>query len=467
MPELPEVETVKNILKPLLVGHTIESVDILYTKMILKSDLDFCSSLINKKFIDVKRIGKYLILILSDNLAIISHLRMEGKYILLNDNETKSKYSRVIFHLDKNVNVSYDDSRCFGIMKLVRTTELDKEEMLTKLGPEPMQFNNELEIELFKKLQRSNLPIKVSIMDQSNISGLGNIYADEVLFASKIHPLTPSKLISLEQVHLIITNSIRVLNKAIELGGSTIKSYHAARGVDGKFQNELLVYGKKGSNCPNCGYPFKKIRIGGRGTTFCPCCQKYPNNTIVIAIVGKIASGKSTALNYFKSLEYNVISADEIVKNLYSQEDGINKIKRHFALAVINNHINTSILRDIVINNPTKKKQLESIVHPLVENTLNDFIHNSNTKYTFIEVPLLFESHMDYLADYIIGITASKEVQVEHLIKRGVKNVEEYLKLNDTNTFDTNISKMNFIVSPNDDIKVFENSLKNIIDNLN
>ena len=216
MPELPEVETVKSILKPLLVGHKIESVEILYPKMILKSNLDFLS-IVNKTFIDVKRIGKYLLLYLSDDLVIISHLRMEGKYILLNDNETRSGHSRIIFHLDKNVNVSYDDSRCFGIMKLVTTDELSNEEMLTKLGPEPMEFNDDLKLKLFNKFQHSSLPIKVSIMDQSNISGLGNIYADEVLFASKINPLTPSKLITLKQINDIINNSIRVLNKAINI----------------------------------------------------------------------------------------------------------------------------------------------------------------------------------------------------------------------------------------------------------
>lgn len=463
MPELPEVETVKSILKPLLVGHKIESVEILYPKMILKSNLDFLS-IVNKTFIDVKRIGKYLLLYLSDNLVILSHLRMEGKYILLNDNETRSGHSRIIFHLDKNVNVSYDDSRCFGIMKLITTDELSNEEMLTKLGPEPMEFNDDLKLKLFNKFQHSSLPIKVSIMDQTNISGLGNIYADEVLFASKINPLTPSKLITLKQINDIINNSIRVLNKAIELGGSTVKSYHAARGVDGKFQNELLAYGKVGSICPNCGYPFKKIRIGGRGTTFCPKCQKYPNDTTVFAIVGKIASGKSTALKFFKSLGYNTISADEIVKILYQKPDVILKIKRHFASAVINNVIDTKVLRDIINNSPIKKKQLENIIHPLVENELNEFIHHSHTKFTFIEVPLLFEANMDYLADKIIGISASKDVQIAHLHKRGVNDVEAYLKLNDNNTFDKNIAKMDYIVTPSDDINEFENKLKGIIE---
>ena len=268
----------------------------------------------------------------------------------------------------------------------------------------------------------------------------------------------------LKQINDIINNSIRVLNKAIELGGSTVKSYHAARGVDGKFQNELLAYGKVGSICPNCGYPFKKIRIGGRGTTFCPKCQKYPNDTTVFAIVGKIASGKSTALKFFKSLGYNTISADEIVKILYQKPDIISKIKRHFALAVINNVVDTKVLRDIINNSPIKKKQLENIIHPLVENELNEFIHHSHTKFTFIEVPLLFEANMDYLADKIIGISASKDVQIAHLYKRGVTDVEAYLKLNDNNTFDKNIAKMDYIVTPSDDINEFENKLKGIIE---
>lgn len=464
MPELPEVETVKNTLKPLMINKTITMVEILYPKMILPSDLCFENDIINHKITDIRRIGKYLLFILDNELVLISHLRMEGKYILLNEDEVTRRHSRVIFHFDDHSRISYDDSRCFGIMKLVKLKDLDKEEMISKLGPEPMNIKDISQIKF--KLQKSNLPIKISIMDQSIISGLGNIYADEVLFASKINPLTPSKQITDTQINDIISNAKKVLLKAIELGGSTVKSYHSARGVDGKFQNELLAYGKKDSLCPSCGYHFKKIYVGGRGTTYCPCCQKYHFQTAVVGIVGKIASGKSTALSYFKYLGYDTISADEIVHNLYNEPNVIKSLSRYFKKAIIDGHIDKQSLKDILIKDLDKKSRLEKIIHPLVEEKIIEMLKNSQNVLTFIEVPLLFEANLDYLCDFIIGIDATNEMQVSFLKKRGCADIDNYLKLNESNNFENYKEKLDYIVEPNENIEVFKTELHNVLNKI-
>lgn len=464
MPELPEVETVRRTLLPLLLNKRINDIEILYPKMILESDLDFVNTLKNRTFSDIKRKGKYLLFILDNEYVLISHLRMEGKYILLDANEEKTKHSRVIFHLDNGINIAYDDTRCFGIMKLIRLTDLVNEEMISKLGPEPTNFKDE-DIALLKnKLQKSHNPIKVAIMDQSNIAGLGNIYADEVLFATKINPLTPASEITLSQLKDIVNAAIKVLNKAITLGGSTVKSYHAARGVDGKFQNELLAYGKKDSLCPNCGYPFKKIFVGGRGTTYCPRCQKLKFNCKIVAIIGKVASGKSTALKYFSDLGYQAISADDIVSKLYERADVIKKISHYFKSACLNNAIDRHILKEL-IKEPKKKAKLESLIHPLVEEELINRLSNL-TGLVFIEVPLLFEAHLDYLADYIIAIDADEETIKTHLALRHVKDIEEYLKLNENVNFANYKDKINYFVKPHNDIKVFHQELERVLNKI-
>ncbi|MCH5180671.1 MAG: DNA-formamidopyrimidine glycosylase [Erysipelotrichales bacterium] len=463
MPELPEVETVKRILTPLLVNKTIKQVEILYPKMILSPIDEFSKNLEGKTFLEIKRKGKYLLFYLSGDFVLISHLRMEGKYIELYGEETKSSHARVIFTLSDGKRVSYDDTRCFGIMKLIKVDDLPHEEMINKLGQEPFDIKD---ISVLKEKLNTNTPIKISIMDQTIISGLGNIYADEVLFRCKLNPLTPSKDLNDKQIQNIVDNAVIVLNKAINLGGSTVKSYHAARGVDGKFQNELLVYGKKGSTCPTCNYHFKKITVGGRGTTYCPKCQKLSYNKKVVGIVGKIASGKTTALNYFKELGYETISSDEIVNNLYQDKEIIQKLKRRFASAVVDESVNKKILKEIILNDEKKKLYLESVIHPLVEEKLLSFIESAKGKLVFIEVPLLFTANMDYMCDYIIGIDVSEQKQVENLKKRNTEDVESYLKLNRNNSFDENINKMSHVTKPNISIEELKNELNEFLNKI-
>jgi formamidopyrimidine-DNA glycosylase len=156
-------------------------------------------------------------------------------------------------------------------MKLLNKDSYMEDESLSKLGKEPFNMSGN---DLFVKINKSNKPIKELILDQTNIAGLGNIYADEVLFLSNINPLVKGKDLNVNKCKEIVENSVIVLNKAIEAGGSTIRSYHSGNNVDGKFQNELNVYGKKGEKCPKCRSIIEKTVVGGRGTHYCPSCQK-------------------------------------------------------------------------------------------------------------------------------------------------------------------------------------------------
>lgn len=227
MPELPEVETVKKVLIPIVKDRKILKIDVLRNSTI-EGDVEvFISNLQGQTFLNVTRIGKYLIFHLTNNVVMLSHLRMEGKYYELEESDSNSKYARVVFHLDNGHKLSYDDSRCFGILKLSNEQDYLKEEMIAKLGPEPFVINDVKSI--LKKVKNIKKPIKTTLLDQTLMTGLGNIYVDETLFASKIHPLTPANKITEKQWLNIVDNAKKILSLAIESGGSTIKSYHPGK----------------------------------------------------------------------------------------------------------------------------------------------------------------------------------------------------------------------------------------------
>lgn len=273
MPELPEVETVKNSLKELILNKKITSVEVYYERIIQNvSVLKFKESLINETFRDIKRLGKYLIFVL-DNHIIVSHLRMEGKYFL-KGTEEKEKHEHVIFNLVNGETLRYNDTRKFGVMFLFETNDVNvvkNEAPLCELGLEP--FDEKLTVKYLKeKWHNSKKPIKTSLLDQSVICGLGNIYVDEVCFMSRINPKEKTSDLCDSDLENIIINSRKVLTKAIELGGTTIKSFVNSHAATGLFQNELLVHTKE--ICPNCLGKIEKIVVGGRGTYYCPKCQK-------------------------------------------------------------------------------------------------------------------------------------------------------------------------------------------------
>ena len=270
MPELPEVETVRNSLKTILIGKTIKDVVIRYSKIIENIDANkFKELLIGETINDIYRKGKYLIFVL-DHYYLVSHLRMEGKFFDYTDFDY-GKHDHVIFIFD-DFNLRYNDTRKFGRMDLFRRDEdIYHLRPLVNVGPEP--FSDEASVDyLSNKFKRLNKTIKEALLDQSIMSGLGNIYVDEVLFMVGLHPETLAKDISLDGIAKIKEASVKVLTKAISLGGTTIRSFASSHNHTGLFQNELLVHTK--DICPKCGAKIEKIRVGGRGTYFCPNCQK-------------------------------------------------------------------------------------------------------------------------------------------------------------------------------------------------
>lgn len=269
MPELPEVETVRNMLKLHILDKRITEIEIRHNNIIKGNIEEFINNVTNTKIIDIQRKGKYLIFILDNDYAFTSHLRMEGKYFY-EESKVENKHSHVYFKLDNNYYLIYNDVRKFGEMILKHKKDLYTTEPLSKLGEDA---NTEVNKELLTKKLKKPGHVKTLLLDQSVIAGLGNIYVDEVLFLSKINPFTKGIDLTEENINDIIKYSKIVLDKAINLGGSTIRSFKSGH-ADGLFQNELLVHTKKGTPCPNCNTIIEKTKVNQRGTYYCPNCQR-------------------------------------------------------------------------------------------------------------------------------------------------------------------------------------------------
>ena len=267
MPELPEVETVLRTLETQIKDTKILDIEVLY-EPIVSNKRNFKKKLLSQHFREFKRRGKYLIFIM-DDIALISHLRMEGKFYLFDYSEKIDKHAHVVFYLDNKKKLVYHDVRKFGRMEI-----MDKKadyDVFKDLGPEP--FSKDFNLKYCKEyLKNIKKPIKEVLLDQSFVAGIGNIYADEILWAMKVNPNRSANKINDEEIKTLISSSRVILNKAIKAGGTTIRSYTSSLGVTGRFQLKLNCHTIE--KCKRCNNEILKTRIGGRGTYYCPKCQK-------------------------------------------------------------------------------------------------------------------------------------------------------------------------------------------------
>ncbi|RMC60691.1 bifunctional DNA-formamidopyrimidine glycosylase/DNA-(apurinic or apyrimidinic site) lyase [Lactobacillus sp. ESL0259] len=272
MPEMPEVETVRRTLLPLIKGKTIKEVTVWYPKIITGDAKEFKKQLAGKRIETIDRYAKYLLIRLSGHLTVVSHLRMEGKYRLVKVNTKKDKHDHVQIVFNDNSALRYNDVRKFGRMQLI-TTGTEKESTgIGKLGAEPNSQAFTVSY-LQDGLARKKKNIKNTLLDQSVVAGLGNIYVDEVLWETKIHPLCMANSIPAIKVAELHDNINSLIELAIAERGTTVHTYLDANGKTGGFQKMLQVYDHKGEPCERCGTPLEKIKVNGRGTTFCPKCQ--------------------------------------------------------------------------------------------------------------------------------------------------------------------------------------------------
>lgn len=267
MPELPEVETVRQTLKQFILNEEIVSIDVYYDKIIDGDTKEFIQCMTHQTIRDIDRVGKYLIFILDDD-AFISHLRMEGKYHIVDKETPVDKHTHVCFHLKSGKDLRYMDTRKFGRIQRTDIYHYLEISPLNRLGKEPFYITTE---ELYSSLHKSSLAIKTVLLDQSIIAGIGNIYANEICYLMKIDPRTKASRLSKKRVNELREISIDVLKRAIAQGGTTIHSFDA-NGIHGLFQVQLNVHGQR--ICPACQQGLKKIMLNQRGTYYCPHCQK-------------------------------------------------------------------------------------------------------------------------------------------------------------------------------------------------
>ncbi len=273
MPEKPEVITVARKLENKLIGKTIKSIEIYHDNMIdYPTPKEIKERIKNETIHEITTRGKWIVMTL-DNYYLLFHLRMEGKFFFRNKGDERNKHEHVIFNLDDDLQLRFADVRKFGKVMLIEKDKIYTMKPYTELGLEPWDKNLTSSY-LKEKYSRKTLPIKSVLLDQSIITGIGNIYADEILFLSRINPLTKACDLTDKNRKDIILNTIKVLDKAIEEGGTTIRSYTSEEGVTGLFQNNLCVHQREKEECRVCKTPIIKIKVGGRGTYYCPKCQK-------------------------------------------------------------------------------------------------------------------------------------------------------------------------------------------------
>ncbi|MBM7635812.1 DNA-formamidopyrimidine glycosylase [Streptococcus saliviloxodontae] len=272
MPELPEVETVRRGLEKLIVGKRIKDVKISYPRLVLTGAEEFEVALLGQTIEKMRRRGKYLIFDFGQQV-VISHLRMEGKFLLFLDQVPTNKHYHAFITFADGSTLVYQDVRKFGTMELMPKSEMEVFFSKKKLGPEPTKEAFKLK-DFEEALLSSQKLIKPYLLEQRLVVGLGNIYVDEVLWAARVHPARVSSSLKKAEIKRLHEETIRILALAVEKGGSTIRTYKNALGEDGTMQDYHQVYGKTGQPCPRCGCEIVKIQLKGRGSHFCPKCQK-------------------------------------------------------------------------------------------------------------------------------------------------------------------------------------------------
>ncbi len=274
MPELPEAETIRCALQRAMTGRTITRVEVFSPAMREPLTPLLSAGLEGQCITDVRRRGRYVVAELSDGRALLMHFGMSGVVRIEPASEPKRKHEHVFLHLDDGNAFRFECIRRFSVLKVCDLPAPGGMPVeLAGLGVEPLtsEFDGEY---LFCKSHHRSASVKCVLMDNAVVCGIGNIYATEVLFAAGISPLRPAGKLTRRECGRIVEESKRVLQHAIELGGSSISDFLHVDGTEGKFAQELMVYAKCGTPCPRCGTVIRTVRLGGRTSAFCPTCQK-------------------------------------------------------------------------------------------------------------------------------------------------------------------------------------------------
>ncbi|MEO9168536.1 MAG: bifunctional DNA-formamidopyrimidine glycosylase/DNA-(apurinic or apyrimidinic site) lyase [Aestuariivirga sp.] len=289
MPELPEVETVKRGLEPLLKTRVIERVETRRAGLRFTFPKGFVERLAGKRVIGLSRRAKYILVSLEDDLSLLVHLGMTGRFTVLSPKGVSNlgefyfeagageggdgPHDHVVFHLQDGIRLVYSDPRRFGMMDLLISTEAAQHKLLKDIGVEPL--GNELSADyLVAKFKGKAAPMKAALLDQRIIAGLGNIYVCEVLFRSRISPKRKAGKVKPAQLEELVRHVRDILNEAILAGGSTLQDFQSTHGEQGSYQQRFQVYDREGEPCVTCGKPIKRMVQSGRSSFYCASCQR-------------------------------------------------------------------------------------------------------------------------------------------------------------------------------------------------
>lgn len=436
MPELPEVETVRRILEGSVVGKKF-AVPVLYVpRMIPTGAQEFLAKVPGRTVLSIGRQGKYLVFHLDEGLRLLFHLRMEGKIFVVDArNHPTEHLSLFIPFAEDTKGLAFYDVRKFGTCHLLHEGEKGP---LVRLGKEPFEADTET---FYDRIHKSSKPIKELLMDQAILAGLGNIYADEVLFASGISPFRSGSGITRREAQSLLDESRRILDLAIRNNGSTIRTYRASESVHGDMQDFLKVYGRKGKKCLRCHvFRIEKRRLGGRGTSYCPKCQK---TGISLAVTGKIGSGKSLASQYFEKLGYVRFSCDDEVHRLYEDEHFLAGLKKKFP-EVFTPSLDKGRIASLLVENRDFHRRYTGFVFSEIRKKINDFLIANDGRDKVLEIPLLFDAHWEKDFTFLLGTETTR--QRDHLLERGDKDIERRIAFNKINSYDKNKHKLDFII---------------------
>ncbi|HEY7380778.1 MAG TPA: bifunctional DNA-formamidopyrimidine glycosylase/DNA-(apurinic or apyrimidinic site) lyase [Gaiella sp.] len=276
MPELPEVETVRRAMAPVLEGGVVTAATILDERLTRPFDpAAVAAELVGERVSAVDRRGKYLIVRFESGRVLLVHLRMTGSFrVAARESLPDDPHRRAVLSMDNRSDVAYRDVRRFGTWELLEHGELEPY-LSDRLGPEPLDHRLTA-TGLGERLAGRRAPLKAALLDQRRLAGLGNIYVDEALWHARLHPLRPAGSLDREELIRLHRAIRRALRTGIARQGASLRDYARPDGSDGRMQDEFRAYGRAGEPCDRCRTPLERLVVGGRGTTYCPYCQPGP-----------------------------------------------------------------------------------------------------------------------------------------------------------------------------------------------
>ena len=428
MPELPEVENVRRSLLPYLPSAPICQTEVRNEGVIAPLDAaSFACCLQHHSIVAAKRRGKYLQLCLQPEGCLLIHLRMTGQLYWLSAERNAATpllpHTHVILHFEDGSCLRYVDVRRFGKIRYWPAEPEDPGYLA--LGPEPLESDFNLAY-LNRICQNRRTPIKSLLLDQHQIAGLGNIYADEALFRAGFHPLEAAGSLNPSQLQRLQTAITEVLQEAVEAKGSSMRDYLDVNGTKGSFQDQWLVYQQTGKPCPICGSLIERCKVAGRSSHYCPHCQaKQDSLGLIIGLTGGIASGKSSVIRWLATKGAKIVDTDAISHRITAdQSAAVTEISEAFGSDVLlaPGVLNRRRLAELVFQDPKKLAQLNAILHPKIEaemqQQINQYRQSKSELPLVLDIPLLFEANLTRYCDTIWLIWLDHQSQLQRLRQR-------------------------------------------------